>query len=212
MSSSPIYTDTGLPSFNPSIDRTNDHCRILVKGSFSAGSDFNPEPLYYRESSQSKFGANLTRGIGQKVIAYAEWAGGTVTSLVDESLRYGRDTGTLPANAPSVIPGDASMHLENDLSVGASYATTNKITFNLEYHLHQAGLSRDDWNNWFNVGRGQPGTSTLAKERWYIRAYASTFPRADWVGASVPDLEVTGFIRFRMLKTPTFRPGMQAPG
>jgi hypothetical protein len=70
--------------------------------------------------------------------------------------------------------------------------------------LHQAGFSRDDWNNWFNVGRGQPGTSTIAEELWYIRAYAldqqvpearqSTFLRADWVDAFVPNLEVTGFI------------------
>ncbi len=60
---SPIYTDTNLLSFNPSIDRTNDHDRILVKGSFTAGSDFNPELLYYREGSQNRFGANLTRGL-----------------------------------------------------------------------------------------------------------------------------------------------------
>lgn len=71
---SPIYTDTNLPGFNPSIDRTNDHARILVKGSFTAGNDFTPELLYYREGSQNKFGANLTRGLGQKVVAYAEWA------------------------------------------------------------------------------------------------------------------------------------------
>jgi hypothetical protein len=201
---SPIYTDTNLPSFNPSIDRTNYHDRILVKGSFSAGNDFNPELLYYHEGSQNKFGANLTRGLGQKVIAYAEWAGGEGTNLIDESLRYGRETGTLPANAPSAIPDDANVHLQNDLSIGASYTTTKKITFNLEYHLHQAGFSRQDWNNWFNIGRGQPSTSLIAKELWYIRAYAldqqvplarqSTFLRADWVDAFVPNLEITGFI------------------
>jgi len=201
---SPIYTDTNLPSFNPSIDRTNQHVRILVKGSFSAGKDFNPELLYYREGSQNKFGANLTRGLGQKVIAYAEWAGGEGTNLLDESLRYGRETGTLPANAPSAIPDDANVHLRNDLSVGASYTTTNKITFNLEYHLHQAGFSRQDWNNWFNIGRGQPRTSLISRELWYIRAYAldqqvplarqSTFLRADLVDAFVSNLEITGFI------------------
>jgi len=201
---SPIYTDTNLPSFNPSIDRTNYHDRILVKGSFSAGNDFNPELLYYREGSQNKFGANLTRGLGQKVIAYAEWAGGEGTNLIDESLRYGRETGTLPANAPSAIPDDANVHLQNDLFIVAEYATTKKITFNLEYHLHQAGFSRQDWNNWFNIGQGQPSTSLIARELWYIRAYAldrqvplarqSTFLRADWVDAFVPNLEITGFI------------------
>jgi hypothetical protein len=201
---SSISTDTNLPSFNPSIDRTNDHDRILVKGNFTAGNDFNPELLYYREGSQNRFGANLTRGLGQQVIAYAEWAGGESTNLIDESLRYGRETGTLPANAPITIPDDANVHFQNDLSVGASYTTTKKITFNLEYHLHQAGFSRQDWNNWFNIGRGQPSTSLIVRELWYIRAYAldqqvplarqSTFLRADWVDAFVPNLEITGFI------------------
>lgn len=201
---SPVYTDTNLPSFNPSIDRTNAHDRILVKGSFSAGKDFNPELLYYREGSQNKFGANFTRGLGQKVIAYAEWAGGEGTNLIDESLRYGRETGTLPANAPSAIPDGTNVHFENDLSLGASYTTTSKITFNFEYHLHQAGFSRQDWNNWFNTGRGQTSMSLIARELWYIRAYAldqqvplarqSTFLRADWVDAFISNLEITGFI------------------
>ncbi len=201
---SPVYTDTNLLSFSPSIDRTNVHDRILVKGSFTAGGDFNPELLYYREGSQNRFGANLTRGLGQKVVAYAEWAGGESANLIDESLRYGRETGTLPVNAPIAIPDDAYVHFQNDFAVGTSYTTTKKITFNLEYHLHQAGFSRQDWNNWFNIGRGQPSTSPIAKELWYVRAYAldqqaplarqSTFLRADWVDALVPNLEITGFI------------------
>lgn len=201
---SPIYTDTNLPSFNPSIDRTNDHDRILVKGSFTAGNDFTPELLYYREGSENKFGANLTRGLGQKVVAYAEWAGGERANLIENALRYGRQTGTLPANALAAIPDDSKVHFQDDLSLGASYTTTKKMTFNLEYHLHQAGFSRRDWSDWFNIGRGQSSTSPIARELWYVRAYAldqqeplakqSTFLRADWVDAFVPKLEITGFI------------------
>jgi len=204
VASSPLYTDTALPSFNPSIDRTNDHYRILVKGSFSAGSDFNPELLYYREGSQNRFGVNLTRGIGQKEVVYAEWAAGEGRSLIDEALRYGRATGTLPANSPDALSDDSGDHLLNELSTGGSYTTSKKITFNLEYHLNQTGFSRHDWNSWFNIGRGQPGTSMITAELWYIRAYAldqqvslsrhSSFLRADWVDAFVPNLEITGFV------------------
>jgi hypothetical protein len=200
----PIYTDTNLLSFNPSIDRTNDHVRILAKGSLNIGKDFNPELLFFHDGSQTKFGANITRGLGQKVIAYAEWAGGEGTNLIDEALRYARETGTLPENAPSVIPDDKNVHLQNDLAVGASYTTSNKITFNLEYHLHEAGFSRQDWNNWFESGRGQASTSPIARELWYIREYAlyqqaplarqSTFLRADWVDAIIPKLELAGFM------------------
>lgn len=201
---SAIYTGTNLPSFNPSIDRTNDHSRLLIKGSFSLGSDFSPELLYYREGSQNKCGVNLTHGFGQKVIAYAEWAAGDSTNLIDESLRYGRETGILPANAPGALPDDTKVHLQNDFSAGASYTTSKKVTFNLEYHLHQAGFSRQKWRNWFNIGRGQPATSPIDGELWYMRAYAldqqvplarqSAFLRADWVDAFIPNLEITGFI------------------
>jgi hypothetical protein len=146
--------------------RLSDVVKVYKEG------DVEVSAIKYREGNQNKFGANLTRGLGQKVIAYAEWAGGEGTNLIDESLRYGRETGTLPANGPTAIPDNANVHLQNDLSVGASYTTTNKITFNLEYHLHQAGFSRQDWNNWFNIGRGQASTSLITKELWYIRAYA----------------------------------------
>jgi hypothetical protein len=201
---SSIYTDTNLLSFNPSIDRTNAHDRILVKGSFSIGKDFNPELLYYREGSQNKFGVNLTRGFGQKIIGYLEWAGGETTNLIDEALRYGRETGTLPANAPSAIPDNTNVHLQNDLSAGASYTTSRKITFNLEYHLHQGGFSKDDWRRWFSAGQGKSSSSPIVGELWYIRDYAldqqvplarqSTFLRADWVDAIITNLELTGFI------------------
>jgi hypothetical protein len=204
MRPSPIYTDTNLLSFNPSIDRTNAHDRILVKGSFTIGKDLNPELLYYREGSQNKFGANLTRGFGQKIIGYLEWAGAETTNLIDEALRYGRETGTLPPNAPSAIPDDTNVHLQNDLSAGASYTTSRKIAFNLEYHLHQAGFSRDDWSRWFSAGQGKSSSSPMVGELWYIRDYAldqqvpiarqSTFLRANWVDAIIPNLELTGFI------------------
>src|SRR5262249_4069667 len=149
LSSTPVYSNANLPSFNPSIDRTNDHFRLLVKGSFNIGSDFSPELLFYHEGNQIKFGANLTRSFGQRIIAYGEWAGGERTNLIDEALRYGRQTGTLPAAAPSAVPDDPRTRFENDLSLGASYTSSKKITLNLEYHLHQSGFTMKDWSNWF---------------------------------------------------------------
>lgn len=201
---SSIYSDTNLLSFNPSIDRTNDHYRLLVKGSLNIGKDFSPEVLFYHEGNQTKVGANLTRSFGQRIIAYGEWAGGERTNLVDEALRYGRQTGTLPLTTPSVIPDNASVRFQNDLSVGASYTTSTRITLNLEYHLHQAGFSARDWSNWFNIGQGQSSSSPIARELWYIREYAldqqeplarhSLFLRADWTDAFVRNLELSGFI------------------
>jgi hypothetical protein len=201
---STIHTNTTLPSFNPSIDRTNDHFRLLIKTSFSTGHDFSPELLFYHEGNQIKFGINLTRSLGRRIIVYGEWAGGQRTGIVDEALRYGRETGTVPANAVSAIPVDSTVRFENDLSLGGSCTNSKKITFNLEYHLHQAGFSGKDWNSWFAAGRGQTSSSPIARGLWYIREYAldqqeplarhSTFLRMDWVDAFIPKLEITGFI------------------
>lgn len=200
----PVYNNTNLRSFDPSLDRTNAHDRFLLKGSADLADDFAPELLVYHESNRTSLGANITESIGQKTVAYAEWAGGRRSSLIDEALRYGRRTGTLPPNASSPLPEDSSLHFQNQLSVGGSYTTESKITFNLEYHLNQAGFSRRDWNNWFRVGSARTASAAIAKQLWYIRSYAaeqqdplsehSLFLRADWVDAFVPHLELTGFI------------------
>jgi hypothetical protein len=196
-----VYTDLDLPSFNPMFDRTNDHDRWLLKGNADIAPDFSPELLYYREGQRSHVGANLTEGIGQSTIAYAEWAGGDRASLIADALSYGRETGTLPLTAPNPIPVDPRLDFQNDLAAGLSYTTATKITINAEYHFHQAGFSRQDWDEWFRVGGAAPAA---ASELWFIRGYAaeqqepvsehSIFLRADWVDAIVTDLEITGFI------------------
>jgi hypothetical protein len=137
-------------------------------------------------------------------VAYAEWAGGRRSSLIDEALRYGRQTGTLPSTAQSPIPEDHARHFQTQLSLGGSYTTESKITFNLEYHFNQAGFSQRDWANWFRVGSAPTASAAITRQLWYIRSYAaeqqeplaeqSLFLRFDWVDAFVPRLELTGFI------------------
>jgi hypothetical protein len=200
---SPIYPNV-LPSFDPMLDRTNAHDRLLVKGSASLPGDLDPELLLYREGARTRLGANLSRGVGQSTVLYAEWAGGDDASLIDDALAYGRQTGTLPANLPDPLPGGGRKGFQNDLALGGSYATENRITFNLEYHYHEAGFTGDDWRNWFALGTAHPGMLSTTGPLWYIRSYAldqqvpvarqSAFLRADWVDAFVPKLELTGFV------------------
>ena len=201
---SAIYSNSNLPSLNPSFDRTNAHDRLLLKGSANIGNDFSPELLLYHEGNITRLGANITRSFGQSVVGYAEWAGGNQPSLIDRAMNYGRDTETLPVDGSSPLPWNPGAHFTNDLSAGASYATSAKVTFNLEYHFHQAGFSRQNLNDWFSNGQGTASSSPVARELWYIRGYAldqqepltkqSLFLRADWVDAFIPHLEITGFI------------------
>ena len=201
---SAIYSNTDLPSLDPMLDRTNDHNRFLAKASVNLTSDFTPEALLYEENGQTRVGTNLALELGQKIVGYVEWSGGRRASLIEEAMDYGRETGTLPPDAPTVPPTVTSQRFQNGLAVGASYTTENRITFNLEYHLDQASFSAGDWRNWFAVGRGRNVASPIAAELWYVRGYAqdqqdpisrhSIFLRADWVDSLVPNLELTAFV------------------
>jgi hypothetical protein len=199
---SAIYLNTNLPSFNPMFDRTNASTRILVKGSVGLFEDFAPELLAFSNDGHWSYGANLTRGIGQQIVAYLEWAGGSSTDLADAALTYGKMTGTIPLAAPSLLPSDTTPSFHNDLAAGFSYTTESKITFNFEYHYHQAGFSDADWTHWF--GAGALHNPAADAELWYIRGYAAdqleptareeTFLRADWTDAFIEDLEITAFV------------------
>jgi hypothetical protein len=200
---SPIFSAKNLPSFDPMFGRTNAHDRLLVKGNAKLGRDFSPEFLFYREGARTRWGANLTQAIGRKTVSYLEWSGGERTSLIDEALRYGRSTGTIPGFAPSVLPENSGANFRNELSLGASYATEYNVTFNLEYHYNGAAFSHQDWRNWFAIGATRAGLAGVAGQLWYIRSYAldiqqplarhSVFLRFNWVDAFVPKLELTGF-------------------
>ena len=201
---SAIYANLNLPSVDPMFDRTNARARFLLQSSVNVTSDFNPEFLLYREGNETRFGTNLAESVGQKGVVYLEWSGGRRASLIDEAVRYGRQTGTLPADAPSVVPESSQMSFQNELSLGVSYTTESRVTFNLEYHLNQSAFTHADWNNWFASGYGRSGKSPLALQLWYLRSYAldqqdpisrhSAFLRADWVDAFIPKLELTGFV------------------
>ena len=200
-SPSPLYPPV-LPSFDAMFDRTNAHDRVLLKTSASLPGDFDPELLVYHEGTRWRAGANLAHGIGASVVGYAEWAGGPQASLIQEALGYGQQTGSLPV-APSPLPGDPRAHFQNDLTIGASYATESNITFNLEYQFHQAGFSAHDWRRWFAVGSANPFQLAATGPLWFIRDYAldqqepvsrhNAFLRMDAVDAFIPKLEITGF-------------------
>jgi hypothetical protein len=189
--------------FSPLFARTNGTDRVLVKASARLGDGVTPEALLFREKGRVKIGANITESIGQGTVVYLEWAGGRRLGIIDEALGFGRQTGTIPAAAPDAITQGGEERFRSQAAVGASYTTESKITFNLEYHYNEAGFSRADWNRWFTIGEGRDASSPIARELWYVRAYASdwqeplqrhaVFLRMDWVDFLVPKLELTGF-------------------
>jgi hypothetical protein len=200
----PIYNNLELPSFNPMLGLTNAETRLLLKGSVNVASNFSPEFLLFRGGGETRIGFNIAENVSPQIVTYLEWSGGRQGSLVSEALRFGRETGTLPANAPSVLPAHPHDYFINQLAVGASYTTQARLTLNLEFHFNQAGFTASDWNRWFAVGQAGANMPTISAELWYLREYAldqqqpvtrdSLFLRADWVDAFVPRLELVGFI------------------
>jgi hypothetical protein len=207
---SPVYRNDNLPSFNPMLDRTNATNRFLAKGSANLFEDFAPELIAFSQDGHWSYGANLTRGFGQKIVGYVEWAGGDSLDLVDSAIQFGKKTGTIPPPAPSPLPGEQTPSFQNAVAAGLSYTTESKITFNFEYHYNQAGFSDAQWTHWFGAG----ANPFVDQELWYIRGYAAeqlepvprqeAFIRADWLDAFVEDLEITAFINMDLRDTSSF--------
>ena len=201
---SPIYSNTGLPSFDPMLGRTNSDNRLLLKSTIDLSADMSPEVLVYHDGQGTRFGLNLSKTLGQSVVAYAEASVGRRRDLIAEALDFGRATGSLPAGAPDEPPPSPESSLKHELAVGASYTTAGRVTWNLEYHLNQAGFTSQDWNRWFAIGSDPGAPPALANELWYVRGYAldqqeqnteqAAFVRADWTDAFGLNLELSGFV------------------
>lgn len=200
---SPIYSNTGLSSFDPMLGRTNSENRLLLESSFDLSRDVSPEVLIYHDSHATRLGLNVSMTLGQSVVAYLEESAARRRDLIAEALAFGRATGALPPSAPEEPPPSPDRSLENELAVGASYTTSNRVTWNLEYHLNQAGFTSQEWSRWFQIGSAPAASPALADELWYIRGYAldqqeqntqqTAFLRVDWTDAFGLKLELSGF-------------------
>lgn len=200
--SKPIYSDLTLPSLDPMLDRTNRAGRFLIKANINVTADFSPEGLIYYSRGRTQFGLNLTEPVGKALVAYLEWSGGLRPDLIHDALAFGRDTGTIPAAAPAILPGDPRGRFRTDVVAGFSYTTASQVVINVEYHGFDAGFSRAAWRSWLRTG--EAGSASQRAELWYIRQYAadqqspiarhSAFVRFDRTDAFVRNLELQGFV------------------
>jgi hypothetical protein len=187
---------------DPRFDATNTAHRVLCTLNAEL-LDLSPELLMYFERHRSKLGLNLTRAIGDAVVAYADWAAGPEEDLIARAAAFGRQTGTVPRSTPVLPPTSTATSLRNDLATGFSWTVATAVTFNVEYHFHEGGFTRGDWKNWFDLGSAPGAPAPLTGELWFVRGYASDqqepvsqhqmFVRASWPRALAPELELTAF-------------------
>jgi hypothetical protein len=204
---SPV-TESKPVGVDPRFDATNAAHRVLCTLNLEL-LDLSPQLLGYFELHRSKLGANVTRSIGDAVVAYAEWAAGPEQDLIARAAAFGRQSATLPASAPPLPPTDTGTSLRNDAAAGFSWTVATAVTFNVEYHFHEAGFTRSDWKNWFDIGTAPGAPAPLTNELWFVRGYASDqqepssqhqmFVRASWPRAFTPDLELSAFAFISLL-------------
>jgi len=183
-------------------DATNAAHRVLTALNLELF-DLSPQLLGYFELHRSKLGANVTRSIGDAVVAYAEWAGGPEQNLIVRASAFGKQTGTLPAATLVLPPAGTGVSFRNDVATGLSWTVATAFTINVEYHFHQSGFTRSEWRNWFDLGSAPGARPPLTGALWFVRGYANDqqepvsqhqmFIRVDWPRAFTPHLELSGF-------------------
>lgn len=198
---SPVNDDHPV-GVDPRFTATNAAHRVLCTLSLEL-LDLSPQLLGYFELHRSKVGVNVTHAIGSAVVAYAEWAVGPEQTLSARAAAFGRRTGTLPPSTPDLLATEAGVALRNDVAAGFSWTVATAVTFNVEYHFHQAGFTRRDWQRWFELGSAAHAPAALTNALWFVRGFASDqqepismhqmFVRAAWPRAFTPDLELGAF-------------------
>jgi hypothetical protein len=191
--------DESRVGVDPRFDATNANHRVLATLGLDIH-DVSPQLFGYYQRDRSKLGLSVSRTFGDAVVAYAEWAGGKEQNLVARAFAYAQETEGLPPDAPLPLTAQTDSRFRNDFAGGASWTIASKLTLNLEYHFHQAGLDRQDWQNWFDGVSGLPGATS---QLWYVRAYAAdqqeptsrhqVFVRAAWPRAIFTHLDLSGF-------------------
>jgi hypothetical protein len=187
---------------NPRLDATNADPRVQATLSLDVA-DLAPQLSGYVDPDRAKLGLALSRPIGGAVVGYAEWSVGPERTLAARATSFGRATGELPGGAPVLPPSHRARSFTNDVAAGLSWTVATAATFNVEYHLHEAGFGRRDWRRWFDAGSAPGAPPGVAGELWYARGYAADqqepvstqqlFLRASWPRALGLPLELGGF-------------------
>jgi hypothetical protein len=194
---------TGAPApFDPLFGQTNSSPRYLASLSCDLAG-LNPQVLGFHDSVGTHLGASLSRVMSNSVVMYAEWSGCEEGTLSRRAIAFEEATGSIPSGSPVIPQSSTSEGFQNDAAVGVSWTNSSRMTLNVEFHYHQSGFTRREFDQWITLGRSH---TQLAAELWFVRRYAADqaeplmqqqiFARLDWQDAFLKylDLGVVGFI------------------
>ncbi len=191
-------------SIGLNLQNTNYHSRFLAKTTLNLDRDITPEVLVYNEGGQTRVGLNVTKGIGDAIVAYAEYSGGRDRPLAADALIQGVQLGRLPANTVPLYQTSFDRRFMSQAAVGFSYALPPKLSLNVEYHYNQAGFSQSQFDRWLATGQALAPYAALGAtgQLWWLRQYAvnqlepfmrhQIFLRAGLDNIFVPNLNISG--------------------
>ncbi len=200
-SPSPFRDTAQLPEFDPLFDQTNTTDRWLAKVSTKVSDDLAPELLLYHEAAETRIGANIADSVGRATVLYAEWSGGWEPGLAAQAVEFAGASGMVSPETVTAAGLDEHRTFNNDLAIGGTYTTENKVSLILEYELHQAGLTSAQLRGYYTAAAN--GNALAGEAMWLIRGYAGdqqqplgrqeAFFRVSWNDAFVRDLELDAF-------------------
>jgi len=197
----PLRSTGQLPEFDPLFDQTNTTDRWLAKVTAKVADDLAPEVLLYHAAAETRVGANLAESFGRATVLYAEWSGGMEAGERAQAIEFAVASGMLAPAVAAASPFDERREFRNDLAIGGSYTTENKVTFILEYDFHEAGLTGPQLQRFYQAAAA--GNALAGQAMWLVRGYTNDqqqplgrqegFARVSWNDAFVRDLELDAF-------------------
>jgi hypothetical protein len=191
-------------SIGLNLQNTNYRSRFLAKTTLNFDRDVTPEVLLYNEGGQTRIGLNATKGIGDAIVAYAEYSGGRDRPLAADALIEGVQYGRLPKNTVPLYPTSFDRRYMSQLAAGFAYALPPKLSLNIEYHYNQGGFSQAQFDRWLATGQALAPYASLGAtgQLWWQRQFAvnqlepfmrhQIFLRASLDNIFVPNLNISG--------------------
>ena len=184
---------------SPLFDQTNTANRVLLTMAYDI-KGLSPQWMVFNDAGVTRYGFDISHPLGHSIVVYGEWAGGKQADLISRAIRFGQITGSLPSQLP-LLPTDGSTRFSSDTAVGGSWAGDGHWTINAEYHLHQSGLTGNEFRRWQSLSLSDP--QLYGELFTYIRGYASDqqeplvareyFLRVSYTDAFVRNLDLSAF-------------------
>lgn len=203
-----LKPDVGL---DPEFDRTNHSERFMLNVTLDLQPGIAPQFVFFHEHGQTAAGASLTYNLGQRIIAYAEWAGGNQTGIGQKSIDDCVAVKLCPPIVQALNLFPSREEFRNDAAAGLTYAFPGEITAILEYDYHQSGFDRADFDAWYSkallIAGPDPTLSLrtpLLAAIWLPRQYSQAryqeplsrqtlLGRLEWDDALVRNLTLAAF-------------------